>query len=245
MTLPKNVEDLLAPNDAPPLTQDWHRQFAPYLWCRLAGFPERVNRELRAAFGPEGNLRPLLHKDGERRLRATNIRSAASGHVPSAWKQHTDFADLNWDQPLGDAQITAAISGHPITFDRACLVIAALDLLFIETGHKDEAVRKYVRIAPAIFYLDKFNERFFKDNFLGEQNRKRFGLLQALTQNTKPQFFVDLSKGAGATYATLGNMDHVLREDLHLSYGGEIMPFPERKRNMRAAAYENPVFPRD
>lgn len=243
MALPKNVDDLLVPAEVPPLTHDWNRQFAPYSWCRLAGFPERINGDLRAAFQPGASVRPLLHKDGTKRLKDTHLRAAAAQHVPNKWKVHPDYADLEWERPLGKAQIESAINGDAIPFDRACLVVAAVDLLFQATGHAEKSVRDYVRIAPAIFYLDQFDKRFFESHFGGMANRTNLHTLIKLTMNSKPQFFEDLARGCGATYTTLSVLDTALRQHLKTGFSGSIAPFPERRHGMRPAAFEVAMFP--
>jgi hypothetical protein len=245
MALPKDIEELLAPADVPPLTEGWSRDFSPYRFCRLAGFPWGLNKDktLRAKFSDSGALRPLGQGDSEDWLKQPHVLEEAKRRVPKEWRNHEEFSHLDWSRNLGKDQVAAAFKGkQPLAFDRACMVVAALDFMFEKTGHGGKYVGDYVRIAPAIFRLPGFTPTFFKTNFGGSRQAPSFTALMALTAQVKPTFWVDLANGGGATHATLQKIVEALGK-LEIAFDGVIEPFSERINGTKAADFEYATFP--
>jgi hypothetical protein len=244
MALPVDVNQILFPSKSPPLTGDWAEEFGSYPWFRLTAFPARF-KAIKAPFGDPLKPRPLLHKEGVRRLRDAELRERAATRIPAEWREKFD---LDWDIPLGKAQIDRVMTGQAVTLDRACLIVAALDILLEEKGHGNRLIQEIVRIAPSIFRLKKLElngGEFLRNHFYGsEVNKKRFESLKGRTQCVTHEFFDELKNSKiGFTYITLKIVETGISEKVEGYFDGDLRPIPERKHGMRASQFDPAHFP--
>lgn len=121
------------------------REFGPFAYTYIVGYQSLLETLLM--------LEPNFETLPDLREHVKGQRVRARGAIQDTWKVRYENGD--WGN-CNESQIGKACSGEPLRFDKACIAIMALDLVFAESS--ESAVRSvdvydYLKLRPAIFVL--------------------------------------------------------------------------------------------
>jgi hypothetical protein len=127
------------------------REFAPYLWTYIAGYPLLVE-----SF--------YLVEPGFSNVRAAKdyikgLRTRAVGLISQGWR--TRFPSGDWSG-CNAMQIEQACNGNPLRLDKACLALKSLELAFSKAEApelRNLDFYKFVQLRPAIFTLRELDDK--------------------------------------------------------------------------------------
>jgi hypothetical protein len=160
--------------------QTYVNQFAGYRWTRIVGYP---------------NLVEFFHSHDERfpTIRAlkehiAGQRQVALGSVPAGWVEK--FEDgANWNECTRQQIMEACVAGA-LRFDKACIAIKTLELVF--TSSRSEVlsaldIYKFIKLRPAIYYLTELDPRTLAFLDGGNLTEEEKGLQRALIESLSPK----------------------------------------------------------
>jgi hypothetical protein len=153
-------------------------EFGMYRWTYVVGLKEILRTSLLR------NLFPTL-RAAQRMVEAQT--AVAPSRISDGWKK--PLATGHWHD-CGPAQFQDAWNGRPLRFDKACLVIKALELALArqdQTGRLgDLDIYQFVRLVPAVFVLRNLEEWQFLMRYPHRMKEYENDFLAALKQKLPP-----------------------------------------------------------
>jgi hypothetical protein len=141
--------------------------FASYRWTYIAGYQNLVE----LLFLSTKNF--TSNRDATRHIAAHRFR--AKDMIPDGWKAR--FPDGNWNS-ISSAQIEGASNGAALRFDKACVAIKALEIVFAEAAEaalRDIDVYEFLALRPAVFVLRNLDDEarafLYGDNLNAAEQR--------------------------------------------------------------------------
>lgn len=194
MKLPENLHELFEPSPTT-FINGWETEFGSFRWFYLSGIRRLFTEAAKADidfFAPKYK----------------HIMDNINQFIPKNWIE--DFHHLVWApikgkqhvSNLAKAQIQKVYkSGAAVTLDRAGAIIAYLNAV-VDENEVSFDVLDYVKIHPAIFVLEGFNEELFSGYF-DDWNSPESNELKRITGQTDKSFFKEILLGYPATHETL------------------------------------------
>jgi hypothetical protein len=153
-------------------------EFGEYRWTYVVGLKEILRTSLLR------NLFPTLR--AAQRMVEGQTAMAAS-HISDRWKE--SLAGGHWHD-CGPTQFQDAWNGRPLRFDKACLVVKALELALErqdKTGRLDGLdIYQFIRLVPAVFVLRNLDEWQFLVRYPHRMKDHEIEFLTALKQKLPP-----------------------------------------------------------
>ncbi len=147
MSLPESLSPIL---DMPGVSmRQYLRSFAGYRYCYVAGLREVLDLVVQL----DGSYKSI----SKVKTAVKGVKGHALDQLPQGWIDAAPGCD--WDEGFSIAQIDEAAKPHPISLDRACLIICTLAYFLVHKGIKIDLSR-WIRLRPAIYVVRRFDQNY-------------------------------------------------------------------------------------
>jgi hypothetical protein len=145
---------------------------------------------------------------------------------------------FDWQSELATNQIRRTLHRQPLQFDKAAKAILLLEVLAStkersEQSEITDSIYNYVRIEPAVYYLDLFTT----DTLDELRERNILSILRNECGQETDQVFQDLANNGTVTFPLINKIDNVLRERVPNLSVGEIT-VATREHRRRTSTHE-------